>query len=111
MAGATNPNVLTFTAPTKYDDGSTIPAGGIAKYQYGFGTAPGVYSLLVDDTDFAPNSGKQVGTVPLAQLGEGQKYAAARAVSVGGGVAAWSNEVPFFVQRIPAAITDLGLSG
>lgn len=110
MAGPTNPTAVLFTAVTKFADGSNVPNGGIAKYQYGFGTASGAYTRIVDDTDFAPSSGKQIGAIPT-DLAEGQWYVSARAVSVGGGVAPWGNELPFTVQRVPAAIADLSFSG
>lgn len=108
MSGPTNPVALSFSAPTKYTDGTNIPANGIVKYQYGFGTTPGSYSRIIDDSDFTPSSGKQAGVIP-SDLAEGQWYASARSVSAGGGVSAWGNEVPFFVQRVPVAIADLAI--
>lgn len=109
MAGPVNPGSVSFTAPTKYTNGATIPSNGIARYEYGFGTTSGTYTRLVNDTDFTVVSGKQVGNVPT-DLAEGQWFAAVRTISTGGGVSAWSNEVPFVVVLVPVAVADFGIS-
>lgn len=110
MAGPVNPGSVSFTAPTRYVNGQTIPSNGIARFEYGFGRDIGNYTTIVSDTDFTAVGGKQVGAIP-ANLGEGQWYVAARAVSTGGGVGAWGNAAPFVVTLIPEAISDLSLSG
>ena len=38
---------LTWTAPTQYDDGSTLPASEISSYKIYYGTASGVYSGFI----------------------------------------------------------------
>lgn len=108
MAGPTNPVAVSFTAPTKFTNGATIPPNGILRYEYGFGQTAGNYPRIVADTDFSTSSGKQVGPIPT-DLAEGQWFAAQRGVSTGGGVSAWSNEVPFVVQLIPATVGDFSV--
>lgn len=108
MAGPVNPGSVQFTAPAKYTNGQTIPSNAIDRFEYGFGLAAGSYSRVVADADFTAVSGKQVGTIP-ADLGEGQWYAAVRTVTKGGGVSAWSNEVPFVVRLTPEPVADFSV--
>lgn len=98
--GPVNPKTISFNAPTQYTDGTTIPAGGIARYEYGFSqSAGGPYSRLVSDSDFTPDAeGNQTHTLDLAGFAFGQWYAAARAVSSDNMTSAWSNEAAFEVQ-------------
>lgn len=106
MSGPTNPAGLSFTAPATFTDGSAIPAGTITKYQYGFGSATGVYGTIVDDTDFTTAGGKQVGPVP-ASLAFGQWFAAARSLTKDGATSAWGNEIAFVIAaKTPSPITD-----
>lgn len=106
VSGPTNPAALSFTAPATFTDGTVIPPGTISKYQYGFGTATGVYGTIVDDTDLTTAGGKQVGVVPT-NLAFGQWFAAARAVTKDGATAAWGNEIPFVIAaKTPSPITD-----
>jgi hypothetical protein len=106
MSGPTNPAGLSFTAPATFTDGTAIPPGTITKYQYGFGNATGVYITIVDDTDFTVSGGKQVGPIP-SSLGFGQWFAAGRAVTKDGAVAAWGNEISFVIAaKTPSPITD-----
>lgn len=95
--GPINPKTITFNAPTQYTDGTTIPEGGIARYEYGFSqTAGGPYERLVSDADLTPNSeGNQTYALDVSGFAFGQWYAAARAVSADNQVSAWSNEVAF----------------
>jgi hypothetical protein len=109
MAGPTNPGAVSFTAPTKYTNGASIPANGIVRYEYGFGQTAGNYTRIVPDTDFTVAGGKQAGPIPT-DLAEGQWFTAQRTVSAGGGVSAWSNEVPFVVVLVPAAVTDFSVA-
>jgi hypothetical protein len=109
MAGPTNPGSVSFTAPTKFTNGATIPSNGILRYEYGFGTTSGTYTRIVADTDFTAVGTKQVGTIPN-DLAEGQWFAAVRTVAVGGGVSAWSNEAPFVVELVAVAVTDFSVS-
>lgn len=105
MSGPSNPDTITYDAPTKFTDGSTIAVGTIAKYQYGFGKVPGQYTLVADDTNMTPDAqGKQDAPVSIAgQLAFGQWFGAARAVSKDGPVSAWSNEASFTIDaRTPA---------
>lgn len=106
MSGPSNPNSITFDAPTQFTDGSVIPAGTISKYQYGFGTVSGVYTLIKDDADLTPDTtGKQTSPLSVAgSLAFGQWYAACRAVSKDGPVSAWSNEAAFTIDaKTPSA--------
>lgn len=107
MAGPTNPTVLVHSAVTQFTDGAAIPAGTITKYQYGFGQAPGQYTLIKDDLDFTTDAqGKQFFTIP-ALPSFGQWYAAGRAVSKDGSTAVWGNEVTFATAaKEPKPITD-----
>jgi hypothetical protein len=105
----TNPLSCSFTAPAQYTDGTAIPAGAIVKYQYGFGQVSKTYTIVVDDTDLTPSSGKQTGSLPN-NLAFGNWFAAARSVTKDGAVSDWSNEVPFSVAPpIPQAITDFSV--
>jgi hypothetical protein len=102
MAGPSNPDTILFDAPTRHTDGSTIPVGGISKYQYGFGRVSKTYTLIVDDTNMTPDTqGKQDAPISIAgQLAFGQWFAAARAVSKDGPTSAWSNEAAFTVDPL-----------
>lgn len=113
MAGPINPRVVSFLAPTQYVDNSPIPAGGIARYEYGFAqNAAGPFSRLVADVDFTPDAdGRQTGDIALAGFAFGQWYAAGRAVSSDNQVSAWSNVVPFEVQpKEPKAPTGFSVA-
>ncbi|SRR6266704_2574173 len=102
----TNPVTVSFTAPTTFEDGTSIPTGTITKYQYGFGQVSGTYTLVVDDPDLTVTSGKQTGALP-SNLAIGNWFAAARAVTKDGAVAKWGNEVPFAVAaKAPSPISD-----
>jgi hypothetical protein len=102
MTGTVNPNVITFDAPTQFaEDNSSIPAGTILRYEYGFSQSPtGPFTTRVlTDTDFTPNpQGKQTHNLDLAGFAFGQWYGAGRAVSKDGPTSAFSNVVPFEVQ-------------
>lgn len=100
MSGPINPDTITFDAPTKFTDGTSIPVGTISKYQYGFGQASKVYTLVVDDTNMTPDvDGKQDAPLTIAgQLAFGQWFGASRAVSKDGTTSAWSNEAAFEVR-------------
>jgi hypothetical protein len=106
MAGLVNPTVLVHSAPTQFTDGTAIPPGTITKYQYGFGTVAGQYTLIRDDLDLTSDAnGKQTYAVPVLALGNW--YSAARAVTKDSAVAAWGNEVAFTIAaKEPKPITD-----
>lgn len=106
MTAIVNPTVVQFTAPAKYSDGTAMPAGEVIKFQYGFGTASGNYSQVVDDTDLTVNAqGLQTGPVP--NLSVGTWFAAARSVTKDGATSMWGDEVSFIVApKQPAPITD-----
>lgn len=113
MAGPINPDTITFDAPTKFTDGTSIPVGTIAKYQYGFGQTSKQYTLIVDDDNMTPDAnGKQDAPLSIAgQLAFGQWFAAARAVSKDGPVSAWSNEAAFELQaKEPEAPANFGIA-
>jgi|JI10StandDraft_1071094.scaffolds.fasta_scaffold13234_1 hypothetical protein len=113
MAGPINPRVVSFLAPTQYVDNSPIPAGGIARYEYGFAqNVAGPFSRLVADVDFTPDAdGRQTGDINLTGFAFGQWYAAGRAVSSDGAVSAWSNVAPFEVQpKHPNAPTSFSIA-
>lgn len=107
MAGSVNPSALVHSAPTQFTDGTPIPAGMIAKYQYGFGQTKGQYTLIKDDLDLTTDAnGKQTYAVP-ALPAFGDWYSAARAVTKEGAVAAWGNEVAFtLAAKEPKPISD-----
>lgn len=100
MSGPVNPDTITFDAPVAYTDGTSIPSGGIARYEYGFSQSQaGPFSQIVADTDFVPNAqGKQTHELSLAGFAFGQWYAAGRAVSSDNQVSAWSNVAAFEVR-------------
>jgi hypothetical protein len=103
MSGPVNVDTVLFDAPQAFTDGSTLPAGAIARYEYGFSqTAGGPYTKIVPDTDLTPNpQGKQTADIDLSGFAFGQWYAAARAVTstqYGSVASAWSNEFAFEVQ-------------
>lgn len=103
MAGAVNPDTITFDAPTAFTDGSSIPAGAVARYEYVFSQSQtGPWSRVVTDTDFTPTpQGKQTHDLDLAGFAFGQWYAAARAVTTaafGSQTSALSNVAAFEVQ-------------
>lgn len=113
MSGPSNPNTITFDAPTKFTDGTVIPVGTISKYQYGFGKVTKVYTVIVDDTDMTPDAqGKQQAPVSVAgTLAFGQWFGAARAVSKDGTTSAWSNEAAFTVDaKTPEVPTNFGIA-
>lgn len=106
----TNPVTVSFTAPTTYVDGTTMPAGEVTKYQYGFGTVSGAYTLVVDDADLTVTAGKQTGALPT-NLAIGNWFSASRSVTKDGATSGWSNEVPFVVAaKQPSPIVDFGLA-
>lgn len=111
MAGITNPTRFVHSAVSVFTDDSAIPAGGITKYQYGFGQQPGQYSIIKDDADLtADENGKQIYLVP-AMPTFGQWYAAGRAVSKDGVTAKWGNEIPFVTApKEPKPITDFSVA-
>jgi len=106
MAGVVNPTLLIHSAPTQFTDGTSIPAGTITKYQYGFGTTSGQYTSIKDDVDLTSDAnGKQTYAIPTLALGNW--FAAARAVTKDGATGAWGNEVAFtFAPKEPKPITD-----
>jgi hypothetical protein len=113
MAGPINPDTILFDAPTKYIDGTAIPVGGIRKYEYGFGQASRVYTVIVEDTDMTPDEqGRQHAPITLAgALAFGQWYGVARAVSSDGKTSAWSNEASFEVAaREPEAPANFSVA-
>lgn len=113
MAGPINPRVVSFLAPTQYVDNTAIPAGGIARYEYGFSQNPaGPFSRLVADVDVTPDAdGRQTGDIDLAGFSFGQWYVAGRAVSSDGAVSAWSNVAAFEVQpKEPKAPTGFSIA-
>jgi hypothetical protein len=111
MSGPTNPTVLAHSAVTQFTDGTAIPPGTITKYQYGFGNAPGQYTLIKDDLDLTTDAnGKQTYAVP-ALPSFGQWYSAGRAVTKDGATAAWGNEQAFMTAaKEPKPITDFAVA-
>jgi len=110
MSGPTNPAGLSFTAPTAFTDGTTIPPGTITSFDYGYGTATGTYTRIVNDTTMKTAGGKIAAAVPT-DLVYGQWFAAARARTKDGAVAAWGNEVAFVTApKTPAPVTDFGVA-
>lgn len=107
MTAVVNPTAVQFTAPTKYTDGTVMPTGEVTKFQYGFGTATGNYTQVVDDTDLTVNAqGLQTGSVPTT-LAVGSWFAAARSVTKDGATSAWGNEVAFTVAaKQPSPVSD-----
>jgi len=107
MAAVVNPTVVQFTAPTKYSDGTVMPPGEIVKFQYGFGTAAGSYTQVVDDADLTVNAqGLQSGAVPQT-LAVGNWFANVRSVTKDGATSNWGNEVAFSVQaKVPTPVSD-----
>lgn len=107
------PNLLTFTAPTKYrveDGAGAIPAGAIVKYEYRFSNATNPSLRIVTDTDLTPSGGKQVGSIP-SDLPLGDYSVEARSITAEGAASDWSAKVPFSVTpKVPATITDLAVS-
>lgn len=95
--GPINPEQLSFDAPTQFTDDTPMPAGTIARFEYGFAqTAGGPYSRITADAQI--ESGKQTYDLNLSGFAFGQWYAVARAVSKDGPLSAWSNEVAFEVR-------------
>lgn len=107
--GPVNPEQISFDAPTQFTDGTPIPAGTIARYEYGFSQTPGgPYSRLVADSTL--ETGKQTHDLNLSGFSFGQWYAAGRAVSKDGPVSAWSNEAAFEVRaKTPEAPANFSL--
>lgn len=106
MSGPTNPAGLSFTAPTLYTDGTTMPPGEVTSFDYGYGTTSGAYTRIVNDTTMKTAGGKIAAVVPT-DLAFGQWFSAARARTKDGAVAAWGNEVAFTTAaKIPAPIND-----
>lgn len=104
----TNPLSCSFTAPAQFMDGTAIPAGTITKYQYGFGQVSKTYTIVVDDTDLTPTSGKQTGSLPN-NLAFGIWFAAARSVTKDA-TSDWGNEVSFTVAPpVPQPIADFSV--
>ena len=103
----TNPVTASFTAPTTFEDGTPIPAGTITKYQYGFGQVSGTYTIIADDVNLTETAGKQTGALPT-NLGFGNWFSSARAVTKDGGVAKWGPEFQFTVApKVPSWILPL----
>lgn len=103
MAGPVNPDTITFDAPASFTDGSSLPAGSIARYEYGFAqVSTGPFTRIVTDTDFAPTpQGKQTHDLDLVGFAFGQWYGASRAITTaafGSMTSAWSNVAPFEVR-------------
>jgi hypothetical protein len=98
--GPINPDTITFDAPVAYTDGTSLPANGIARYEYGFSQiSGGPYARIVSDADFTPNAqGKQTHELQLSGFAFGQWYAAGRAMSSDNQASAWSNQAAFEVQ-------------
>lgn len=102
----TNPVTVSFTAPVTYVDGTTMPANEVSKYQYGFGTTSGSYTLVVDDADLTVTAGKQTGALPT-NLAVGNWFSAVRSVTKDGATSGWSNEFPFTVAaKVPSNVLD-----
>lgn len=122
MSGPSNPDTITFDAPTRYkEDGSPIPVGGIAKYQYGFAQTSQAavaqanrrYAITVDDADMTPDAdGKQQAPLSIAgALAFGQWFGASRAVSKDGKISEWSNEAAFTIDpKTPEAPTGFSIA-
>lgn len=95
------PKTITLTLPTTNTDGSPIPASELVDVQIGFGTVPGSYTLVADDSNFAAQTQNGVVTIPFASLNEtlasGTWFAAARVKTDQGIVSAWSNEASFTI--------------
>lgn len=111
MAGPTNPTTAIHSAPAQFEDGTSIPPGAIAKYQYGFGQMSGQYTLIKDDLDLTTDAnGKQVFAIPVLPA-FGQWFAAGRAVTKDGATAKWGNEAAFVTAaKEPKPITDFTLA-
>lgn len=106
----TNPVTVNFTAPVTFEDGTPIPANTITKYQYGFGTVSGTYTLIVDDPDLTVTTGKQTGAMP-SNLAIGNWFAAGRSVTKDGATSKWGNEVPFAIAaKLPSALMDFSVA-
>ena len=106
MSGPTNPAGLSFTAPTLYTDGTAMPPGEVTSFDYGYGTASGAYTRVVNDTVMKTVSGKIAVTIPT-DLAFGQWYSAARSRTKDGAVSLWGNEIAFVVAaKLPAPIND-----
>lgn len=87
-----------------------MPLGEVTSFDYGYGTATGTYTRVINDTTMKTSGGKIAATVPT-DLAFGQWFAAARARTKDGAVAAWGNEVAFTVAaKIPAPINDFQLA-
>jgi hypothetical protein len=106
MSGPTNPAGLSFTAPTLYTDGTAMPAGEVTSFDYGYGTVTGNYTRVINDPTMKLAGGKIASLIPT-DLAFGQWFAAGRARTKDGAVAAWGNEVAFVVAaKTPAPISD-----
>lgn len=113
MSGPVNPDTITFDAPVAFTDGAAIPAGTIARYEYGFSanSAGPFTAKVIQDGDLTPNpQGKQTFDLDLSGFAFGQWYATARAVSKDGPTSSWSNVAPFEVQaKEPKAPTGFSV--
>ncbi len=110
MSGPTNPAGLSFTVPTLFTDGTSIPTGTVTSIDYGYGTATGAYTRVVNDTAMKTAGGKVAAMIPT-DLPFGQWFSAGRARTKDGAVAAWGNEVAFVVApKTPAPITDFSVA-
>lgn len=103
MAGPINPDTISFDAPVAFTDGSTLPAGAIARYEYVFGpSATGPWTKVIPDTDFTPTpQGKQTHELDLSTFAIGQWYGAARTVTstqFGGMTSQLSNVFAFEIR-------------
>jgi hypothetical protein len=106
MSGPTNPAGLSFTAPTTYTDGTTMPAGEVTSFDYGYGIASANYTRVVNDTVMKTSGGKIAAVIPV-DLAIGTWFAAARSRTKDGAVSAWGNEVSFAVAaKTPSPISD-----
>jgi hypothetical protein len=104
MTGIVNPVRVRFDAPTRYVDGSPIPANGILRYEYGISqNAAGPFTPSIQDSNFTPDGdGKQEHPLVLEGLAFGQWYVAGRAVSRDNQVSAWTSAIPFEVRaKVP----------
>ena|ERR1041385_1023948 len=113
MSGPSNPDTITFDAPTKFTDGTPIPVGTISRYEYGFGQVSRIYPLIKPDTDMTPDAqGKQQAPVSIAgQLAFGQWFGAARAVTKDGAISPWSNEAAFTIDpKTPEAPANFSVA-
>lgn len=110
MSGPTNPVGVSETLPTTFTDGTAIPSGTITSIDYGYGTASGTYSRVVNDTTMKLAGGKIAATIPT-DLAFGTWFVAARTRTKDGAVSQWGNELSFTIApKQPNPITDFGFA-